>query len=147
MRPRNGPPLAVRMMRATSVRRAGAQALPHRGVLGVDRHDLAAARGARLGDDRTAGDQALLVGEREPLAGFERGDGRRQPGEADDRVEHDVGVGMRRELGQHVRGRRRQERASSGATPKARGLLRRAARALRPAASATTAVLVADGGG
>ena len=47
-------------------------------------------------------DQALLVGEREPLAGFERGERRRQPREADDRVQHDVGVGMRGELGERV---------------------------------------------
>ena len=37
---------------ATSDARPGAQALPDRGVLGVDGDDLAAARGARLGDDR-----------------------------------------------------------------------------------------------
>ena len=69
-----------------------------------------------------AGDQALLVREREPLAGFERGERRRQPGEADDRVEHDVGVGERGELGEHLgrvdaasgRGRR--------GTPNSRGL-------------------------
>ena len=35
------------------------------------------------------------------LPGFERADRRGQAREADDRVEHDVGVGMRGELGEH----------------------------------------------
>ena len=68
VRPRNGPPLAVRMMRRTSDGAAAAQALPDRRVLGVDGHDLAAAGGARLGDDRARRDQAFLVREREALA-------------------------------------------------------------------------------
>ena len=102
MRPRNGPPLAVSTIARDLARRARRAGLPDRRVLGVDGHDLAAARGARLGDDRAGRDQALLVREREPLAGFERGERRGQPGEADDRVEHDVGVGMRGELGEHV---------------------------------------------
>ena len=33
---------------------------------------------------------------------LERGEGGREPGEADDRVEHDVGVGQRGELGEHL---------------------------------------------
>ena len=119
-----GPPLAVRTMRRTSVRAPGAQALPDRRVLGVDGHDLAAARRPRLGDDRPGRDQALLVREREPLAGFERGDRRRQPGEADDRVEHDVGVGMRGELGEHARASSTHERARSGGTPNSRACSR-----------------------
>ena len=81
---------------------AGAQRLPDRGVLGVDRHDLAAARRPRLGDDRARGDEALLVGEREALAGFERGERGGEAGEADDRVEDDVGVGVRGELGERA---------------------------------------------
>ena len=107
VRPRNGPPLAVSTMRADLGRAPGAQALPDRGVLGVDGDDLAAARGARLGDDRPGRDQALLVRERETLARLQRGERRRQPREPDDRVEHDVGVGQRGELGEHARDRRR----------------------------------------
>ena len=42
--------------------------------------------------DRAGRDERLLVGEREPLAGFERGERDRQPGEADHPVDHDVGV-------------------------------------------------------
>ena len=45
-----------------------AQRLVDRGVLGVDRHDLATAVDPGLGDHRSAGDEALLVREREPLA-------------------------------------------------------------------------------
>ncbi len=90
-------------MRSTSTSAARAQALPHRGVLRVDRDDLAAARRACLGHDRAGGDQALLVGQREPLAGVERGEGRRQARESDHGVEHDVDVGERSQFGQHVR--------------------------------------------
>ncbi len=103
MRPRNGPPLAVRMMPRHLGRAPRTQALPHCGVFRIDGHDLAAAGGTRFGDDRPGCDQALLVREREPLARFERGDRRREPGEADDCVEHDVGIGMRGELGQQSR--------------------------------------------
>ena len=35
---------------------------------------------------------------------LERGEGGREPGEAYDRVEHDVDLGQRRELGQHLGG-------------------------------------------
>ena len=46
VRPRNGPPLAVMTSRRTSSARAAAQALGERGVLGVDRDDLARLRRA-----------------------------------------------------------------------------------------------------
>ncbi len=78
----------------------GPQRLPDRRVLGVDRHDLTAARGARLGDDRASRDQALLVREREPLAGLERGEGRGQPREPDHGVQDDVGIRMGGEAGE-----------------------------------------------
>ena len=124
-------------MRATSVMRPARKALPHRGVLGVDGHDLAAARRARLGDDRARGDEALLVGEREALAGFQRAERRGQAGEADDRVEHDVGVGVRGELGERlgvVEARNARDRVG---TPNSRACS--ASRStLRPAASPTT---------
>ena len=116
--PRNGPPLAVRTIRATSSRRAAAQALVDRRVLGVDRHDLAAAR-ARAPRPRP-GPPAMrlsLLASARRLPGFERGERRRQAREADDRVEHDVGVGERGELGEHVRVVERRERARSAGTP------------------------------
>ena len=91
--PRNGPPDAVSSRRATSV--VPCTAARHwcsGAVLGVDRDDLGTRRAARLLHDGRAGDQRLLVGQRQPLARLERGHGHRQPGEADDRVEHDVGA-------------------------------------------------------
>ena len=52
---------------------------------------------------------------------------RRQSGEADDRVEHDVGVGMRRELREHV-GRRRRRRGPGRPGRRTRRPAARAAR-------------------
>ena len=72
-------------------------------MLAVDGNDLAAAPVAHRRDHRAAGDEALLVGQREALAVLERRQRGRQAGEADDRVEHDVDVGMRGQLGQHLR--------------------------------------------
>ena len=93
-------------------------------MLGVDGHDLAAARGPRLGHDRARRDEALLVREREALAGFERGERRGQAREADDRVEHDVGVGVRGELGERVGVVERTSGRRSAATPNSARLLR-----------------------
>ena len=45
VRPRNGPPLAVRRIRRTASSGPGLQRLVDGGVLRVDRHDLAAALG------------------------------------------------------------------------------------------------------
>ena len=75
---------------------AAPQALGDRGVLRVDRHDLAGLR-AR-GDQRAAHDQGLLVGQRQGVAGVERGQGRAQPDGAGDAVEHHV-AGHPRGLG------------------------------------------------
>ena len=85
------------------VGRAGPQRLVERGVLAVDGNDLARATRACGRDHRATGDQALLVGKRKALAVDERGDRRRKSGEADDRVQHDIGVGVRGELGERVR--------------------------------------------
>ena len=69
-RPRNGPPLAVRTMRAT---RAGVvvgpQALVDRAVLAVDRHQLGARRAAGPLHHRSGGDQRLLVGQGQAATG------------------------------------------------------------------------------
>ena len=67
-RPRNGPPLAVRISRRTSAAAPAAQALGQRRVLGVDRHDLPRPRHRGL-HQRAAGDQRLLVGQREGAPG------------------------------------------------------------------------------
>ena len=72
-------------------------------MLAVDGDDLARAAGTGGGHDRTARDQALLVGQGQPLAVQERGDRRGEPGEPHDRVQHDVGVGVGGELRQGVR--------------------------------------------
>ena len=93
VRPRNGPPEAVRISRSTSAARAGAQALGNRGVLRIHRDDLAfAGRGL---DQRAADDQRFLVGQCQGGPGLERGQGRRQADGAGDAVEDDVGVDFR----------------------------------------------------
>ena len=68
-----------------------AQALVHRAVLAVDRDQLGAGRRPQRLHDRAGGDEALLVGQGEPLALLERGDRDREAGEADHRVDDDVG--------------------------------------------------------
>ena len=137
VRPRNGPPLAVRMMRPTSVWRPDrrhCQIAECSESTGTISPPPAARALATTGPGR---DQALLVGEREPLAGFEAPIVAGKPGEADDRVEHDVGVGMRGELGQHLRECRDTRRARSLGTPNARACSASSS-TLLPAASATT---------
>ena len=71
---------------------AAAQALRHRGVLGVDGHDLARLGG--LEHQRAARDQRLLVGQGETGAGGERRQRGLQPQRADQGVEHHVGLGV-----------------------------------------------------
>ena len=91
-RPRNGPPLAVSTMRADLAgRRRRSQALVDGAVLAVDGHELGAGRRPQRLHDRAGGDQALLVGEPETLAGAQRLDRDGEPGEPDDAVDHDVG--------------------------------------------------------
>ena len=94
VRPRNGPPLAVSTSRRTSSarppRRHCASALCSEST-GTIWPGL-----ARLGDQRAADDQRLLVGQREGVAGVERGQRRPQPDRAGDAVEHDVARPRRR---------------------------------------------------
>ena len=73
----------------------GADQLVERRVLGVDRQE---PRSRRLGERHhqlAAEHQALLVGERDVDPGAERGDGRAEPGGADDAVEDEVRLGCR----------------------------------------------------
>ena len=106
-RTRSGRPLAEGPARAgeDQPRQTGVapgDALEHRAVLRVHRHDLAAA-GARGLRHQVAGhDQGFLVGQRHPLPGPERGERGVEPGRADDRVDHDVHVGVGRGLDQHL---------------------------------------------
>ena len=91
VRPRNGPPEAVTTSLRTSARVAAGQRLEERGVLGVDRDDLAGL-GERL-DQRAADDQRLLVGQGQGPARLEGGQGRGEADGAGDAVEHGVAGG------------------------------------------------------
>ena len=118
MRPRNGPPLAVSSDAgdlAPGVDRR-AQALVHGAVLAVDRDQLGARRRPQRLHDRAGGDQALLVGQGQPLARPQRGDRDRQPGEADDGVDDDVGV--LDEVGEVVDDRGERERGGDLGPPR-----------------------------
>ncbi|CAL2071510.1 hypothetical protein GPN2_22132 [Streptomyces murinus] len=79
---------------------AGGEGLEEGGVLGVDRDDLAGL--GQRGDQRTADDQRLLVGEREGAARLQGGEGRRETDGAGDAVQHGVAVG-RGQLGGRLR--------------------------------------------
>ncbi len=102
MRPRNGPPLAVSTMRATSDGRPErrhchtAECSESTGTISP------AARRARLGDDGPGRDQAFLVGQRQPLPRLQGTEGRREPGETHDGVEHHVGIRQGGELGEDL---------------------------------------------
>ena len=71
---------------------AAAQALRQRGVFGVDRHDLAGLGGRE--HQRATGDQRFLVRQGQPGSGGQRGQRRLQAQCSDQRVEHDVGLGV-----------------------------------------------------
>ena len=109
LRPRNGPPLAVSTSRRTSSarppRRHCASALCSEST-GTIWPGLRAR-----GDHRAADDQRLLVGQREGVAGVERGQRRPQPDRAGDAVEHHVALHrgrLRRGLLAEVGERRRE---------------------------------------
>ena len=98
VRPRNGPPEAVRTSFSIVPGRSPAMQLVQRGVLGVDGQDLRAGRLGERHHELAADDERLLVGEREVDALAERRDGRAEAGRADERVEHEVGAGLEHEL-------------------------------------------------
>ena len=137
VRPRNGPPLAVRTARCTSSARPARRPGTARSARCRPGRSRRRPGSRRRGDDRPAGDEALLVGQREPLAVLERGEGGGQPGEADDGVEHDVDLGQGRPVRSAPPGYRhraaptRAERRTPRPAPAA-------ARRCAPAASATT---------
>ena len=99
---RNGPP-GARQDQAAEPAVPPAHALEHRAVLGVDRHQLAAAGARRLGHQVARHHQRFLVGQRDPLPRPERRQRGVEPGGADHRVDHDVHVGMGGGLEQHLR--------------------------------------------
>ena len=80
VRPRNGPPLAVRTI---ALGLAGERALEERRVLAVDRDQRSSPALAGRQRELTRRDEALLVRERERDAVLERPHRRREPGEAD----------------------------------------------------------------
>ena len=82
-------------------RRTGAQALRQRRVLRVDRHDLARSRA--LGHQRPAGDQRLLVGQREHVSGVECSESWGETDRTGHPVDDDVGARPGRHLGGGVR--------------------------------------------
>jgi hypothetical protein len=93
-RPRNGPPLAVSTSCGDALRPgfvAGAEALVQGPVFAVDGDQFSPGGATGALYHRTAGDQRLLVGQRQPLAGQQRGQGDPEPGEPDDAVHADVG--------------------------------------------------------
>jgi hypothetical protein len=121
------------------------QALVQRAVLAVDRHEFGARRGAQRLHDRPGGDEALLVRERQPLAGTQGLDRDGEAGEADDPVHHDVGaVDHRGEFGDHLGARQRvgdlaaRRLVGDGHQPGKRRACSITAAADRPTASATT---------
>jgi hypothetical protein len=65
-----------------------------RGVLGVDRDQLGAGGLGQRHHEVPADDERLLVGERDVDALRQRHHGRAEAGRADDRVEHEIGVGL-----------------------------------------------------
>jgi hypothetical protein len=78
----------------------GVDALVYGGVLAVDGDQLGTGRGSRSLDDRPAGDERLLVRQRQAASGLERSHGDPEPGKSHDRVHHRVGI--RRHLGEGV---------------------------------------------
>ena len=99
--PAGGPPVVV-----AAVGTGRGQALVDGAVLGVDRDDLGPRGPPGPLDDRGPGDQRLLVGQGQPPAGLEGGQGHRQAGEAHHAVDHHLGGARRRGqalgAGQHL---------------------------------------------
>src|SRR5436853_6140236 len=81
-------------------RLATLETLEERRMLAVDRQDATAAASLRCERELARRDEALLVRKRKVGAVLERPQRRVHPGEADDRVEDDVGLRTVEELGQ-----------------------------------------------
>jgi hypothetical protein len=70
-------------------------------MLTVDGDQLAAMRRKSLNDERTTGQEALLVGETEAIPRLERSERRREPRGADNPVD-DCGAGSSSEVGNRL---------------------------------------------
>ncbi len=92
-RPLKGPPEAVSTSACDRLWGAPFEALEHGGVLAVDGQQQATAAAMRCHRELTGGDEALLVRERERDAVLEGPQRCLDACEADDRVQHDVGLG------------------------------------------------------
>ena len=97
---RNGPPDAVRTTESTRLRAPALEALEEGRVLAVDREQQPPTPLPRGEREVAGGDEALLVRERERHAALERPERRADPGEADDRVQHEVRLGRLEQLGE-----------------------------------------------
>ena len=108
VRPRNGPPLAVRTSRSIGARPLARDQLEERGMLGVHGQQLRPRGLCESGHQLAADDEALLVRQCEVDALPERRHRGAQAGRADQRVEDEVAVRVRDQLdealgaGQHL---------------------------------------------
>ena len=92
-RPRNGPAAGGEHEAGHPGRDVvGPQALVEGAVLAVDRDQLGPRGATGPLHDRAGGDQRLLVGQRQPAPGLERGEGDGQAGEAHHAVDDHVGL-------------------------------------------------------
>ena len=94
----NGPPEAVSTTESSVSRARRFEALEDCRVLAVDREQQPSAPLPRCNCEFSGRDEALLVREREGHAAFERPEGGSDPGEPDDRVQHEVGLRRLEEL-------------------------------------------------
>ena len=113
MRPRNGPPLAVK------TRLSGSPSCAHwKSAECSLSTGISTPRPAEAASGEVAGcDEALLVRERERDAVFERPHRRYETREAERRVEDDVGLGTLEELGRIAADLRQRARPSIGVDP------------------------------
>ena len=92
----NGPPDAVSIDRLDGVRGVPVEALEERGVLAVDRQERASPLPPGRQCEVAGGDEALLVRQGERDSVLERPERRADACEADDGVEHEVGLAASR---------------------------------------------------
>jgi hypothetical protein len=101
---------------------AAGETLQHRAVLGVHGDDLAAALAGGAHHEVARDDQRLLVGQGDALARAQRGEGRFEPGRADDPDDHHAHVAPGRRLDEAAPARAVRQ-PDVGRTPVARLLV------------------------
>ena len=120
LRPRNGPPEAVIVIRSSAPVGTPCSRWCSAACSESTGQDLRARGLGELGDELAADDERLLVGQREVDALPQRRDRRAEAGRADQRVEHEVGAGLEHELdeplgaGEHLAVRPRLGGAGGG---------------------------------